>query len=59
MKIAIRVTTYVAMLAAAVLLAGSQGQPLPFPIPPTQMSQAAQQGQPLPFPIPPGGMGRV
>jgi hypothetical protein len=59
MKIAMRVTTYVAMLVAGVLLAESPGEPIPVPIPPTQVSQAILQGEPIPVPIPPASLDKV
>lgn len=59
MKIAMRVTLFAAMLVAGTIVSGSMGQPVPFPIPPTQMSQSGSMGQPVPFPIPPAGPERV
>jgi len=63
MKTAIRVLVFAGMLVAtsanAQKFVGKTGEPIPFPIPPSQISQAAPQGEPIPFPIPPSSLERV
>jgi len=66
MKTAIRVLVFAGMLVAISANAqkfvgktGNFGEPIPVPIPPTQISQAAPQGEPIPVPIPPDSQERV
>ena len=63
MKIAIRVLVFAGMLVAtfanAQSFVGNFGEPIPVPIPPTQISQTAPQGEPIPVPIPPDSPERV
>ena len=54
MKIATKLVAVAAMLAAGTIVSGSFGEPVPFPIPPGQISQSGTFGEPVPFPIPPG-----
>lgn len=59
MKIAMRVFVFAAVVGAAALTSEKMGQPLPFPMPPAQISQSGNMGQPLPFPMPPASLEKV